>query len=69
MKEYNVILDLLYLELKYYKNELNILENSKPIIFTKKRKLKYNFEKEKIIKKIDECNLKIKKEIDMQIKY
>jgi len=67
MKEYNVILDLLYLELKYYKNELIILENNKPIIFTKKRKMKYNLEKDKIMKKIDECNFKIQKEIELQI--
>ena len=65
IEDSNNMMDLYYLELKYYKNILKKLENNKPIFLFKNKIKKYEIEKKEIIDKIQKCESKIKKEYDL----
>ena len=60
----NSLLDIYYLELKYYKSELKRIEENKPFFFQKKKLKKYEVEKKYLEDRINNCNLKIKNECD-----
>ena len=64
MDDLSLILDLYYLELKYYKKELEFLENSKPFKIFKKKNITFEIKRKELLNKIDECNKKIKNVID-----
>lgn len=58
-------LDILYLELKFYKKELINLEISKPFWFQKKKIEKIKEEKQIIQDKIEKCKQNISKELGL----
>lgn len=61
----NKYLDILYLELKIYKNKLNTLTNEKPYWFQKRKIKEYNEEKEYLESIIKRKQQSILKELEL----
>ena len=61
-------LDILYLELKFYKNKLDFLDREKPFWFQKKKIEIYNKERIDLEEKISICKKNILEELELMSK-
>ena len=64
-KEY---LDILYLQLKFLKNQIRNLDNYKPFFFQKKKMKKYLEEKKDLENKVSKCQNDIQYELSLMAK-